>query len=355
MSYLNKIAITLLFFCLGSITLLLAKTDQKRFDVQSGMILYTVSGGGQLTEDVNLTIKGKGKLRFKDWGVVALIEEDFEEIISGALQNIETVQRCQKLEEKQKFDVDFKTKKILERPMPKGDFKEYITKGLVKTGQEEIAGVTCDMWEGVGVRKCIHKGIPLLVEHYLLGTYYRKKASSITFDIDTKAANCSIPNYPIQKFALFKTNSKTNSKKSPQEFSKVLLSVSEEMQKELSVSKIEEDNFPSEQKRVWLDKIGQNIFKKEKLFLPQFLLSMKKARVCLAQAENWIEANVCVEDVVQLKAQLTKDRDNNIEQWKGEEKEKVLNDFDEHISLLESRMKCIRGSQNMTDLSSCMK
>ncbi len=235
--------------------------------------------------------------------------------------------------------------------MPKGNFKEYLTKDLVKTGQEEILGVTCDMWEGVGVRKCIYKGIPLLVEHYLLGTYYRKKASSIEFDIDTKAANCSIPNYPIQKFALFKTNSK----KSSQEFSKVLLNVNKEMQKELSVAKIKDDNFPPEQKRVWLDKIGQNIFEKEKLFLPQFLLSMKKARVCLTQAENWIEANTCVEDVVQLKAQLTKDRENSIEQWKGEEKEKVLTDFDEHIALLETRMKCIRGSQNMTDLSTCMK
>ena len=355
MSYLHKITITFLLFCIGSMTLLSAQTDQKRFDVQSGMILYTISGGGQLTEDVNLTIQGKGKLRFKDWGVVALIEEDFEEIISGALQNIETVQRCEKLEYKQKFDVDFKTKKILERPMPKGNFKEYLTKDLVKTGQEEILGVTCDMWEGVGVRKCIYKGIPLLVEHYLLGTYYRKKASSVIFDIDTKAANCSIPNYPIQKFALFKTHSKTKSKKSPEEFSKTLISVGKDMQKQLSVDKIKEDNFTPEQKRVWLDKISQNIFEKEKLFLPQFLLSMKKARVCLTQAENWIEANTCVEDVVQLKAQLTKDRENNIEQWKGDEKEKVLNDFDEHIALLESRMKCIRGSKNMTDLSTCMK
>ena len=355
MSYLNKISITLLFFCLGSLTLFSAQTDQKRFDIQSGMILYSVSGGGQLTQDVNLTIKGKGKLRFKDWGLVTLIEENYDEIIVGALQNIETVQRCEKLEDKQKFDVDFKTKKILERTMPKGNFKEYITKGLIKTGQEEIAGVTCDVWEGVGVRKCIYKGIPLLVEHYLLGNYYRKKASSIQFDIETETANCSIPNYPIQKFALFNTNSKTNNKKLPQEFSKVLLSVSEEMQKELSVAKIEEDNFPPEQKRVWLDKIGQNIFEKEKIFLPKFLLSMKNARVCLTQAENWIEANVCVEDVVQLKAQLTKDRENSIEQGKGEEKEKVLTDFDEHISLLDSRMKCIRGSQNMTDLSTCMK
>ncbi len=336
-------------------TLLSAQTDQKKFDVQAGMIFYTVSGGGKLTKDVNLTIQGKGKLRFKDWGVVTLMEENFEEITSGVLQNIDTTQRCEKLEDKLRFDVDFKTKKIYERKMPKGNFQEYITKDLVKTGQEKIAGYTCDMWEGVGVRKCIYKGIPLLVEHYLLGAYYRKKASSVTFGIDSDVANYSIPDYPIQKFALFKTNSKTKSKKLPQEFSKILISVGKDMQKQHSVEKIEEDNFTPEQKRVWLDKIGQNIFKKEKLFLPQFLLSMKKARVCLAQVDNWIDANVCVEDIVQLKAQLTKDRANNIEQWKGEEKEKVLNDFDENISLLESRMRCIRGSQNITDLSNCMK
>ena len=355
MLYLNKIIIAVLFFCLGITTLLSAQTDQKKFDVQSGMILYTISGGGKLTEDVNLTIQGKGKLRFKDWGVVVLIEENFEEITSGALQNIETIQRCEKLENKQRFDVDFKTKKIFERKIPKGNFQEFITKDLVKTGQEKIAGYTCDIWEGVGIRKCVYKGIPLLIEHYLLGTYYRKKASSITFDIDTSASNCSIPNYPIQKFALFKTHSKTKSKKLPTEFSKILISVGKDMQKQLSVNKIEEDNFTPEQKRVWLDKIGQNVFEKQKLFLPQFLLSMKKARVCLAQANNWIEANPCVENVVQLKAQLTKDRENNIEQWKGEERDKILDDFDENISLLESRMKCIRGSQNITDLSGCMK
>jgi len=355
MSHLNKITIIFLLLSLGSMTLLSAQTDPKKFDVESGMILYTVSGGGQLAEDVNLTIQGKGKLRFKDWGVVALIEENYDEITSGVLQNIETIQRCEKLEDKQRFDVNFKTKKIFERKMPKGNFQKYITKDLVKTGQEEIAGYTCDIWEGVGVRKCIYKGIPLLIEHYLLGTYYRKKASSVTFDIDTAAANCSIPNYPIQKFALFKTHSKTKSKKLPQEFSKILISVGKDMQKQFSVSEIEEDNFTPEQKREWLDKIGQNVFEKQKLFLPKFLLSMKETRVCLQQADNWIKANACVEDLALLKAQLTKERENNIEQWKGEEKDKILDNFDENISLLEARMKCIRSAHNITDLSSCMK
>jgi len=321
------------------------------------MVLYTISGGGKLTNEVNLTIKGKGKLRFKDWGVVALIEEDLEEITSGAIHNIDKVQRCKKLEDEQQLDVDFDNKKILERKMPKGNFQTYITKDLVKKGQEEIAGFICDIWEGYGVRKCIYKGIPLLVENYLLGVYYQKKASSIRFDINTSTSEvkCSIPNYPVEKFALFKTSIKTKTEKMPQEFSKIIVLVSKNMNKEMKNSRISEDTLTPEQKRVWLDKIGQNIFEKQKKFLPQFLLSMKKARVCLQQADNWIQANICVKDMIQLKAELTKDKQNNIELWKGEEKDKILDQFDDNILSLESKMQCIRSSQNITDLSNCMK
>ena len=352
---LNKIIITFLFFCLGSITLLANPTNHKKFDIETGMILYSISGGGKITDDVNLTVKGKGKLRFKDWGIVALIEEDLEEITSGAIHNIDKVQRCKKLEDDRRLDVDFDNEKIQERKMPKGNFQKYITKGLVKKGKEKIAGHVCDIWEGYGVRKCIHKGIPLLIENYLLGVYYQKKATYITFDIDSTESACIIPNYPVEKFALFKTNMKTKTEKLPQELSKILELVSKDMNKKMTHSKISEHTLTPAQKRIWLDKIGQNIFKKQKEFLPELLLSMKKARVCLHQADNWIQANTCVEDVIQLKAELTKEKQHNIELWTGEAKNKVLDQFDENIFLLESKMKCVRGSQNITDLSTCMK
>jgi len=355
MSQISQIKTIFLLFVLGSAMLFSAGTAEKKFDIESGMVLYTINGSGKLTADVNLTVKGKGKLRFRDWGVVALIEEDLEEITSGAINNINKIQRCKKLEDDRQLDVDFDNEKIQERKMPKGNFQKYITKDLVKKGQEEIAGHTCDIWEGYGVRKCIYKGIPLLVEHYLLGVYYQKKATHVTFNIDTTESACTIPNYPVEKFALFKTNMKTKTAKLPQELSKILELVSKDMNTEIINSKISEDTLTPEQKRTWLDKIGQNIFEKQKEFLPQFLLSMKKARVCLQQADNWIQANTCVENVIQLKAELIKEKQHNIEQWKGEEKNKVLDQFDENIFLLESKMKCVRGSQNITDLSTCMK
>jgi len=355
MLQLSQIGTIILLFVSGSIMLFSSEIDHEKFDIESGMLLYAISGGGKLTGDVNLTIRGKGKLCFKNRGVVVQIEEDLEEITSGAINNIDKVQRCKKLEDDRQLDVDFDNKKIQERKMPQDNFQKYITKGLVKKGQEVIAGYTCDIWEGYGVRKCIYKGLPLLVEHYLLGVYYQKKATNIFFDINTTESTCVMPNYPVEKFALFKTNMKVKTVKLPHEFSKILELVSKDMNTEMINSKILEDTLTTKQKRIWLNKIGQSIFEKQKEFLPKFLLSMKNARVCLQQADNWIEANTCIKDVIQLKAELSKDKQNNIEQWKGEEKNKVLDQFDENIFLLESKMKCVGSSKNIADLSSCMK
>ena len=355
MSPLNKIKTVFLFFCLGSMALFSAETIQKKYDLQSGMVLYSISGGGKLTQEVNLTIKGKGKLRFKDWGAVELFEEEVEEITSGALTNIETIRRCAKRQKKQQFDVDFKTKKILERPIPKGNVSKNITKDLVKQGQEVIVGHTCDIWEGNGVRKCIYKGIPLLIENSVLGMHYQKKAVSISEDIDVSADACKIPNFPVQKFALFKTNIKTKSKKVPKEFSKVLMDISKEMHKQLNDSNLTEKDLTSKQKKIWMEKIGQNTYEKQKVLLPKMLLSMQKARECLQRAKNWIDANVCLEDVTSIKSQFTKDKDSSIDSWKEGDKVQILDDLDEKISLLESKLPCVRSAKNITDLSRCMK
>ena len=330
---------------------------EKNFDLQRGVILYSISGAGKLTGDVNLSIKGEGKLCFKNWGVVTRIEENIEEIISGSINNINRVHRCTKLEDNHRLDVDFANKKILERKMPKGNLQSHITKDLVKNGQDKIAGYTCDIWEGYGVKKCIYKGVPLLVENYLLGVYYQKKATYINFNTNATSpdSDCSIPNYPIEKFSFLKMGVKMQGSKLPREFSKILKVVSVQMNKKLKESKISEDNMTPKEKRVWLNKIGQNIFEKQNDFLPKFLLTMKKTRVCLQRAENWIEANECVENVIELKAELTKKRENNIVQWRGKEKNMVLDQYDDNIFLLQSQMRCIRASQNITDLSTCMK
>ena len=353
MLYIRKMKTLFLFLMLGSA--LLFASNSKKFDVESGMVVYDINGGGELTNGVNLSIKGEGKLRFKDWGIVALVEENYEELTTGTIRDLNKVQICEKFEDKQRFDVDFGTEKILERPMPKGNFKDYYLKGLVKTGQEEVAGYTCDVWEGKGVKRCLYKGIPLLSENYLWGIYYQKKAVEVKFNIETSPSKCVMPDYPVEKFALFKTHIKTKSVKLPNELSSTIVRVSKEMRKSLKENKLLEDELTDQQKQLWLDKLGQNIYEKQMKFLPNILLAMQKARICLQQAENVSKANACIAEVVHMKKQTSENIDNTIESWDDKGKAKVLDELDDTIVLLESEMKCIRGTKKLSDLSNCMK
>ena len=351
----SKLKVFLALLLMGNTILFSASLGAKKFDVETGMVLFEISGKGQLTADINISIKGEGKLRFRDWGVEALLEEDYVEVTTGVLSNVNRVHLCKKFEEKQRFDVDFATEKILERPMPKGNFKEYYLKGLEKTGQETIAGYTCDVWESEGVKKCLYKGIPLLVERYLLGVYYQKKAVDVQLNIKPTPEKYALPNYPVEKFSLFKTNLKTKSLKPPKELSHIILNVSKELQKQLKMNHQSMDDLNEKQKQAILDKIGQSLFEKSKAFLPKFLETMKEARVCLQQVDSTSEANKCIADVVMMKKRISENVDNRIESWDDAQRAKVLDDFDENIATLDSKMKCIRASKNLSDLSRCMK
>ncbi len=340
-----------LFFILGFMSLFGSDLEEKRFNIETGVIHYNILGGGQFTKDVNLTIKGDSKFQFKDWGEFIIVEENFEETVTGAVNNTNKILKSSKLENRQMLDVDFKNSKTLKITIPNGNFKSDFTKGLEQKGQEEIAGYTCDIWEGYGVKKCMYKGIPLLIENYLLGVYYQKKATQINFNVEINATDNDIPKYPIENFALLKVKSK----KLPNELSKILKIVSMEISKELKNKNISEDSLTEKQKRVYLNKIGQSIFTKQKELLPKVLFSMKKARVCLHGVDKLTDADLCIKDIVGLNKELNNKQKYNIMQWSDEEKTKIVDQFDQDIFLLESNMKCIRGSKNLTDLSNCMK
>ena len=75
MSIGHHIKTILLATCIGGSTLLYAEVATHPFEIESGMVIYEISGGAQLTPETNLTIKGHAKLRFKEWGEIKLEEE----------------------------------------------------------------------------------------------------------------------------------------------------------------------------------------------------------------------------------------------------------------------------------------
>ena len=343
--------ISLLFFLISSSLLFSTDYGEKKFDIKTAMVIFKISGKAQLADDVNLTIEGKGKLRFKDWGVVTLLEESYIEVTKGTINNISKIEIVKKFENNKHYDVDFINKKTLERPMPKGSFRDNILKGLIKGGKEIIAGVECDIWEGKGVKKCIYKGIPLLVEHYVLGNYYQKKAIKIKLDVEPSPIKCKLPNFPIEKFALFTTNMKTKTVKLPIEISELIIHILNKINKDNIVI----DKITTPKKRDLLNILGENIYKKQYSLLPKYLKTMKEARVCLTQSKDSKKFDECLLPLTLIEKQIRLNNQYYIDNWSQENQQIISNLIDDNIFTLQSKMKCIRGSKNIFDLSKCMK
>jgi len=337
----------------GVVTSLLASDPSqiKIYDLPKAMVRYTISGGGVLSDDVNMTLKGEGKLRFREWGAVELVEMQIEEKTVGSLHYRMQKRTCEKRQKKQILDVDFENKKIRERPLPLGKRRTDPTEGLVRSGQQMVANVVCDMWEGVGIRKCLYKKIPLFTEYHALGLFYREEAREVYFDINaTEHSACNVPSYPVEKFSLYTTNFKTKNNKLPREFSKRLLKIIEQIKAKGG----DEEKLSEKERRVLINMIGEPLFQSQKHLLPKLLETLKRTRACLVQAEKTTVANACLYDLIQMKSYFTGNSHNTIENWEHE-REVILDTFDENIVVLQSKMKCIRGAKHFSDLAACMR
>jgi len=326
--------------------------QKKIYDVPEAVVYYTIGGGGPLSKDVNLTLEGSGKRCFSEWGEVEQYETHIVERTVGNLNYIRRKDRCERRQRTEVLDVDFTHQKILERSRPKDEHKRYTTAGMHSIGQQMVANVICDMWEGKGTKICLYKGIPLFTEYHALGFYYREEATDVVFDINTsEISKCTLPPYPKQKFSLYTNSIKTkNSKKVPEVFSDRLLAVIAYLKKK----KKEENMLSSTERKGLKEMMGEPVFRDQKYLLPKLLETMKKTRACLSQAQDTNEANHCLSDMIDIKSNFTGNEHNKIENWKSD-KNTVLEKFETHIALLQSKMKCIRSAKMFSDLSMCMQ
>ena len=344
----------LLSVCVGGVTLLHAEPVSHPFGVESGLVIYEISGGAQLTAETNLSIKGEGKLRFKEWGEVRLEEEGGMVLTTGAIKHKQYVKRLEKQTKDAVITADYKNEQLLERKKVKGNEEDTDeTHGLMKKGQESVAGVLCDIWEGPGIKKCIYKGIVLKSESHVFDISYVKVATKALFDINTSDEKCKVPDYPMQKFALFKDKIKTKNQYKVDNFCKVLKDAANEL-KDNNIS-YHSNNIKNEKRQKFINHISEDIYKRQKELLPALLLSMQKMRECLQTGENPFEANQCIESFSRMKAQLGTEEDDYIILWDDKRKSDLLDKIEDELIDLQSRIPCVNRAKNITDLSACMK
>ena len=197
---------------LGGAVLFAGTETLKRYDVESGKIDYKMTSS---TGNSMFKIKKVGKKRviFTNYGTRELIEEN--EISKTTMSGrTEVVKRHEitYMDESIIYTVDLKDKRITRTKnqsmqlmsafaggkSPKQLGEEALkAMGGKKLGTEKVLGYTCDIWEAMGIKQCIYKGIPLKIERNIMSQKSTEVATHIEFNIVLSDSDFKLPDYPI--------------------------------------------------------------------------------------------------------------------------------------------------------------
>lgn len=177
--------------------------EGKRYEVKSGVVEYAINGGGSIM-GISSKTTGSEKLTFKNWGNVELHEEKSSTATMG---HTDTTHNITKIENGKFFTVDFDQKEIIEhspqmlkqmanKDMSKTGKEMMISMGGKKVGNGKVLGYSCEIWELMGSKTWIYKGVPLKTEANIMGMKHTNVATKAKFNISISDKEFKLPNYP---------------------------------------------------------------------------------------------------------------------------------------------------------------
>ncbi|OQX72709.1 MAG: hypothetical protein B6D59_07790 [Campylobacteraceae bacterium 4484_4] len=174
----------------------------KRYDIKSGIIEYKLSGGGSMM-GISTKTEGHAKVIFKDYGNVELRDE----VISSTTMGQTTKNRnLSKFVGGTIYSVDFEEKRIItmspEMLKNKKDLqklgKEMMEQmGGKIVGKGKILGYPCEIWEVMGSKIWLYKGVPLKSESNMMGMKHTEVATKAKFNVHIPDSAFKLPDYPV--------------------------------------------------------------------------------------------------------------------------------------------------------------
>ncbi len=76
--------------------------------------------------------------------------------------------------------------------------------GGKKIGTDKVLGYSCDVWDLMGVKQCIYKGIPLKIESNMMGLKSIEVATKAEFDIHINEKSFKLPNFDVYDYVIDK-------------------------------------------------------------------------------------------------------------------------------------------------------
>ena len=193
----------LLFILIFTVSSLQAET--KRYEVESGIIEYTVNGSGDMMGIQTKTV-GKSKILFKEWGNVELREDSVKSVIMG---REEETHQTTKIENGKVSVVDYAHHVIVEydpRTLMQSEHKDLVksskemilSMGGKKVGEETVLGLMCEIWNTPQIKVWLHKGIMLKSEANIMGITHLTEATNIRLNTSVTDEDLKLPEFPIQ-------------------------------------------------------------------------------------------------------------------------------------------------------------
>lgn len=193
-----------------------SQNELKRYDVKSGIVKYktTISGG---LMGGTVTGGGTTELYFKDWGALELSEEISSQTTTMKMFGSESVETTEshtmkKLDNGESYTVNFEREEIWVSRDPMMDYMSQTgtdagdagqsmleSMGGTKIGEESFQGYNCEIWEIMGAKQWLYKGVMLKLEMTLMGITTVTEATSAKFDVSVPDANFELPDFAVQE------------------------------------------------------------------------------------------------------------------------------------------------------------
>jgi hypothetical protein len=199
----------------------------KRYEVKSGIIHYTSTTSGKM---MGSAVSGSGteSLYFTDWGAVELSELQSTQtseikFFGKTKTKTDETHTINKLDNGDSYSVDFDRKTItlsrdaamemmMQTNTDAGDAGKSMLESMggKKIGEEKYQTYDCEIWEVIGIKQWIYKGLTLKTEATVMGIKTITEATSIELNVSVPDKNFKLPDFPIQEVDGYMSNETYN-------------------------------------------------------------------------------------------------------------------------------------------------
>ena len=348
-------------------SLLMASASQmQKYEVKSGKITYKINGS---TDMMGMKLKTVGKKRviFDDYGVLNLIEEN--EVTKQTIGNTSKTTKSHTLvymKDSMLYQANFDSKHIIRMQNPaaaimmmsggksvKQTGEEMMKSiGAKKIGTEKVLGYECVVWDMMGVKQCIYKGIPLKVESNIMGVKSTEIATEVKFDISLSEDDFKLPDFPIYTMSgekLDKSKLDAMDKKSEAGTEKAgedMAALGALMAGAMQSAGVKKGERPTEdQEKSMEDALMASMLPMMKQKMLSEEKMMQSAKECISEADTLKEANICSSKMGEMG-----DDEDAFTEWNKKTKKETLGFIDQSLA----GMECVKKAETMDAVKKCM-